>query len=184
MTMGYPPTEILKKSKNTLIILGILCLLLGIAAIAAPLFAGTMLTVLIGAFMLVSGTAQIIHSFQLCGHKVATFLMGLLGVVAGGLIFSKPLLGLATLTLLLAVYFLFDGIMWIFMALQMKPEKGWGMVLFNGGITLVLGILIWSQWPLSAAWAIGVLLGIRILMAGTTMLFFGTLAGTLLKQDF
>ena len=182
MMMENLQPELLKQSKSILILLGVLCLILGVASIAAPLFAGTMLTVLIGAFMLITGVAQMIHSFQLCGHKVATFLMGLLGLVAGVLIFSKPLFGLAMLTMLLAIYFLMDGIMWVFMAFKMKPQSGWGVGLFNGVITLILGILIWNQWPLSAVWAIGILLGIRILMAGMTMLFFGMLAGTLLKQ--
>ena len=182
MMMDDLQPDLLKKSKNMLILLGILCLILGVSAISAPLFAGTMLTVLIGAFMLITGVAQMVHSFHLCGHKVATFLMGLLSLVAGVLIFSKPLLGLAMLTMVLAVYFLMDGIMWIFMSFQMKPQKGWGMGLFNGIITLILGLLIWNQWPLSAVWAIGILLGIRILMAGMTMLFFGSLAGSLLNQ--
>jgi hypothetical protein len=79
-----------------------------------------------------------------------------------------------TLTLLLAVYFFVDGISEIIAALKIKPDQGWGWVLFNGVIALLLGIMIWRQWPMSGQWAIGVLVGVHILITGWTMIVLGT----------
>ena len=59
-------------------------------------------------------------------------------------------------------------------AFRAKPDRGWGWLLFSGVVSLILGILIWRQWPMSGLWAIGILLGIRILMAGFGMIFVGS----------
>jgi hypothetical protein len=100
--------------------------------------------------------------------------IGLLGVAAGLLMVSRPLIGLVTMTMLLAVYFLVDGLSEIIAAFKIKPDRGWGWVLFNGIIAVLLGLMIWRQWPVSGAWAIGVLVGIHILMTGWSVIIFGT----------
>jgi uncharacterized membrane protein HdeD (DUF308 family) len=165
-----------------LIFLGILCIVLGMLAIGCPFVAGSMVTIVVGALMLVAGISEILHSFHAPAHKAVTFFKGLLSLVAGGLILARPLMGMAMLTLMLAIYFIIDGIMWCVMAFKLKPQRGWGMGLFNGIITFVLGGMIWRQWPVSAVWAIGVLVGIRIMMAGWTMLFFSSAAGAVAKE--
>jgi uncharacterized membrane protein HdeD (DUF308 family) len=86
---------------------------------------------------------------------------------------GRPLFGLASLTLVLAAYFLVDGIFEIIAAFQIKPKKGWGWVLFSGIAAFLLGYLIWSQWPLSGGWAIGVLVGVNLLLSGWSMIAFG-----------
>jgi uncharacterized membrane protein HdeD (DUF308 family) len=174
--------DIYKKSKGMLMFLGILCVILGMLAIATPVFAGSMVTIIVGALMLTAGISEIVHSFQMQDHRVVTFLKGLLSLVAGGIIMARPLMGLTIFTLMLAIYFVIDGIMWCIMAFKLKPNSGWGMGLFNGIITFVLGGMIWRQWPVSAAWAIGVLVGIRIMMMGWTMLFFSSAAGAVAKE--
>jgi polyhydroxyalkanoate synthesis regulator phasin len=86
----------------------------------------------------------------------------------------RPLVGLVTMTLLLAIYFLIDGISEIVAAFKIKPDQGWGWVLFNGIIAVLLGFMIWRQWPVSGAWAIGLLVGIHILMTGWSMIILGS----------
>ena len=86
----------------------------------------------------------------------------------------RPLVGLVTMTMLLAIYFLIDGISEIIAAFKIKPDQGWGWVLFNGIIAVVLGFMIWRQWPVSGQWAIGLLVGIHILMTGWSMIILGT----------
>jgi len=66
------------------------------------------------------------------------------------------------------------GISEIVAAIQIRPTQGWGFVLFSGIVSVILGFLIWNQWPLSAAWAIGVLVGIQLLFAGMTMITVGS----------
>jgi uncharacterized membrane protein HdeD (DUF308 family) len=78
------------------------------------------------------------------------------------------------LTLFLAAYFLIDGICEIIAAFKIKPDQGWGWMLFNGVIAVLLGAMIWRQWPVSGAWAIGILVGVHILISGWSMVIFGT----------
>ena len=171
-----------KKGNGMLIFLGILCILLGILAIATPLIAGTAVTIIVGIILLAVGMVEIIHSFHAYGHKLITFLKGLLSLTAGGLILARPLFGMTVLTMMLAIYFLIDGIMWCIMAFKMKPAQGWGMGLFNGIITFLLGFLIWKNWPLSGVWAIGILVGIRIMMAGWSMIFFNSISKQITRE--
>ena len=91
---------------------------------------------------------------------------------------ARPLFGLAMLTIMLAVFFVVDGWSWCVMAFQTRPKPGWRIGLFNGAVTFVLGVLIWKHWPLSGVWAIGTLIGIRIMMVGWTMLFFSSVVGS------
>ena len=86
----------------------------------------------------------------------------------------RPLVGLVTMTMLLALYFLVDGISEIVAAFRIKPDQGWGWVLFNGIIAVLLGLMIWRQWPVSGAWAIGLLVGIHILITGWSMIILGS----------
>jgi uncharacterized membrane protein HdeD (DUF308 family) len=175
-------SEIAKKSKGALVFLGILCVIFGMVAIASPLFAGTMVTIVIGIFMLVAGISEAIHGTHLQQGKAPAIIKGLLVLTAGGLMLSKPLFGLAMLTMMMAIYFIIDGIMWCTLAIKSRPQPHWGMALFNGIITFVLGFMIWRSWPLSGVWAIGVLMGIRVMMAGWTLIFFGSVAGSVAKE--
>jgi len=85
---------------------------------------------------------------------------------------------LASLSIVLAVYFLLDGISEIVAAFSVKPAEGWGFMVFGGALSILLSALIWSQWPLSGAWAIGVLVGVRLVFAGTAMIALGSAIGT------
>ena len=88
--------------------------------------------------------------------------------------FANPLLGLSILTLILIGYFVADGMVKIMYAFKHKPEPGWGWVLVSGIITLLLGLVLWRDWPLTGAWAIGVLFGINLIFDGWAMIFTGS----------
>ena len=87
---------------------------------------------------------------------------------------SRPGAALVTLTLFLAAYFVVDGIFEIIEAFDLKPIQGWGWMLFGGIVSILLGIMIWRQWPVSGAWAIGILFGIKLIFAGWAMVGIGT----------
>ena len=86
---------------------------------------------------------------------------------------SNPARGSAILAFVLTVYLVIDGIGKLVLAFQLKPLKGWGMTLLSGVATLLLSILIWKHWPLSALWVIGTLVGINILFKGFAMVALG-----------
>lgn len=165
-----------KKNAGLLIFLGVLTVILGVLAIAAPMITGITVAVFVGFLLLFTGIMRIVYAFKSgqWGSGIWGTIIGLLGAVAGLLLIFRPMVGLLTLTLLLAIYFFVDGISEIIAAFKIKPDQGWGWVLFNGVIALLLGIMIWRQWPMSGSWAIGVLVGVHILITGWTMIVLGT----------
>jgi uncharacterized membrane protein HdeD (DUF308 family) len=164
-----------KRNSGLLIFLGALTVVLGIIAIATPYLVGVTVSVFVGFMLLGSGIAQIVHAFKSrqWGTGVWGTVIGTLGVGAGVVMIFRPAVGLLSMTLLLAFYFLIDGISEIIAAFKIKPDRGWGWVMFNGVIAVLLGFMIWRQWPISGAWAIGVLVGIHILFSGWAMIVLG-----------
>jgi uncharacterized membrane protein HdeD (DUF308 family) len=165
-----------KKGGGLFVVLGILTLVLGFVSMGAPLMTGLAVTILIGSVLIVNGLMQAFHGFKVhgAGPKTLAILIGVLTVVAGGVILSRPVFALATLTLIVAIFFVIEGVFTMLMAFQLKPEKGWGWLLFNSIVSIVLGIMIWRQWPVSGVWAIGILVGVRIFMSGFGMIFVGS----------
>jgi uncharacterized membrane protein HdeD (DUF308 family) len=165
----------IKKNARVAVIVGILMVICGILAIGSPLVAGMSVTVVVGVMLLIGGIAQCFLAFQAgaFGKGLLIFVMGLLTAVAGFYLFNQPLAGLASITLILAAYFVVTGIAELIGAFQIKPAEGWGTMLLSGIITLVLGIMIWRQFPVSGAWAVGVLFGIKLLVGGWTLIFLG-----------
>jgi len=165
-----------KKNSGFLIFLGVLTVIFGVIAIGSPLITGVAVAVFVGFLLLASGVAQIVHAIKSkqWGTGFWGTVIGALGIAAGLLMIFRPMVGLLTMTMLLAIYFLVDGISEIIAAFKIKPDQGWGWVLFNGIIAVLLGFMIWRQWPVSGRWAIGVLVGIHILITGWSMIILGT----------
>jgi len=165
-----------KKNSTTLIVLGVLTVIFGMLAIGMPFISGIAVTLYVGFLLLAMGVLQIIAAFKSgqWGAGIAATLIGLLSIFAGLFMVFRPVQGMATLALILAIYFLFDGISEIIVSFRMRPEPGWGWMFFNGAIAALLGFFLWRQWPMSGAFAIGLLFGIHILFSGFTMIFVGS----------
>jgi len=93
--------------------------------------------------------------------------------VCGIVMLAKPGIASGVLTILLAVYLIADGLFEIVGSFRVRPTKGWTWLLFSGALSLVLGILIWKQFPISGALAIGVFLGIKLILAGLMVVTVG-----------
>jgi hypothetical protein len=93
-------------------------------------------------------------------------LLGVLYLFSGFYLLFHPVAGLASLTLLLAAYLLVKGLMQIVHYFQLQPRHGAGWLLFDGIVSLVLGVMIWRSWPFSSVWVIGALVGISLLFTG------------------
>jgi uncharacterized membrane protein HdeD (DUF308 family) len=85
---------------------------------------------------------------------------------AGIFMLMHPLLGVVSLTLLLAIFFLVEGVVEIFLYFKIRGAANAGWVLFDGIVTLILGFLIWRRWPSSSVWVIGTLVGISLIFSG------------------
>ena len=152
--------------------LGIALIVLGIAAILAPAAAGGAVVVVIGLILLVAGVAAAFRGLQAATgmEKVLGLAVGIVTALAGAAVLGHPLFGLSLLTLLLAGYFVADGVCKIVVSFRFRPASGWLWLLFSGGVSLVLGVLIWSQWPMSGLWAVGVLVGLNLVSTGFALL--------------
>jgi uncharacterized membrane protein HdeD (DUF308 family) len=165
-----------KKNAGLLIFLGILTVIFGLLAVASPLITGIAVSMFVGSLLFLTGISQIVHAFKSkqWGTGFWGTVVGLLAVGAGLVMLLRPGVGVVTMAMILAIYFLVDGISEIIAAFRIKPDQGWGWVLFNGVVAVLLGFLIWRQWPFSGAWAVGLLVGIHILISGWSMIILGT----------
>ncbi len=165
----------IKKNAGLTVACGIILIVAGTLALLSPFVAGVSITILVGAMLAVSGIGQSVLAFKTgaFGRGLMVFVVGVLMAIAGFYMMNQPLAGLATLTIILMSYLLATGALEIIVAFQLKPANGWGLQLFNGIVTLLLGILLWRQFPLSGAWAIGILLGIKMIFSGWAFVFIG-----------
>ncbi len=156
---------------------GIAVIILGLLAMGMPFITGVAITISIGIILIVTGIAQIVFAFQSdsLGSGVLRFAFGVLAGLCGVSLVTQPGAGLATITLFLAVWFFVDGLFAVFHAFSWRPQPGWLWMLFNGVISAILGVMIYNQFPTSAVWLVGLLVGIRLLVMGWTMIALGAL---------
>jgi uncharacterized membrane protein HdeD (DUF308 family) len=150
------------------LILGVVLLLGGMAAIAFPFLSTIAAKLALGWIFLFAGVMTVVHGFSAGNWRgfLWNLLIGILYVVAGGYLVFFPLAGIVTLTMLVAILLIADGVLEIIMAYRLRPHSGWGWVLASGVAALIAGVLIASQLPSSAVWVIGVLVGIKMIIAG------------------
>jgi uncharacterized membrane protein HdeD (DUF308 family) len=162
----------IKKVSGWSVVLGILMIIAGIIAMFAPWEAGLVITLVVGWCAIFNGFAQIVFGFRTHGgwHVLLEVILGIIYIIAGIYLLMHPRAGLLALTLLLASFLLVYGIFALILAFRMKPHHGWGWVLFDAIVTLLLGILIWAHWPFNSAWVVGTLFGISIFISGITRL--------------
>jgi len=158
------------------LLLGLALILLGVVAIVLPLAAAVAINALVGALLLVGGALQVVYTFkrhQSAGKVVLGLIVAALYVIAGLILLAHPFAALLSFTLFLAAFFVVAGVFKIIAAVEMHGTPYWAWTLVGGILSFVLGVLIWSHWPSSAIWAIGLLVGIDLLYMGWTALAIG-----------
>jgi len=168
--------EGLRENAGWAIGVGVVMIIAGVLSLVLPFAAGLAVTAVIGATLLAGGVVQMLLAFKAgaFGRGLMIFLLGLLGAVAGIYTLMQPISALASLTLLLAAYFIATGVLAAIAAFQVRPSQGWGWMLANGIITILLGVMMTSQWPLSGAWAAGILVGVHLLSGGAALAALGS----------
>ncbi len=151
---------------------GIIFLILGIFAISQPFLMTLSVEFFIGVLLLAVGLAQIVRGLtnRSDSRLWTTLFGGVLALVAGGLLLAYPMTGALTMTFLITVFLVLDGITKIVNSVQYRPIVGWGWLLFSGFLSLVLAGLIYSGWPTSAGWLIGLYLGVYLVFLGTSLI--------------
>ena len=176
--------RVVKKITGWYVVAAVLFIVLGLFAIIEPAVAGLAVALLVGWLLIFGGASHLIGAFKGGGAKQVIFqlLIGIIYLISGFYCLTHPLLAIGTLTLLLASVILVEGVLEIISYFRLKGEDASGWMLLNGIITLLLGGLIWFHWPSSSIWAIGILLGVNLLMTGMTRLTFGLAARKLIKR--
>jgi uncharacterized membrane protein HdeD (DUF308 family) len=153
---------------------GIVLLILGILAIVVPPIATIAVEVLIGWLLLMSGVVGLIATLRMRGAPGFwwSLLSAVLGIVAGIVLLRWPLSGAVSLTLILTVFLVLEGLVSILYALEHKRELSgrWGAMLFSGFVDLLLAGIIFAGFPGTAAWAIGLLIGVNLVFGGSALI--------------
>ena len=153
---------------------GIVLVLLGLAAVALPPIASLAITLLIGWILLISGAVGLYTTFAMRGAPgfVWAFVSALLGIAAGIVLLIWPASGVVSLTIVLVVFFAIEGVASILFALDHKRELSgrWGLMLVSGVLDLVIAGIVFFGLPGTAAWAIGLLVGINMVMGGAALI--------------
>jgi uncharacterized membrane protein HdeD (DUF308 family) len=152
----------------------VLFMLLGCLAITLPHVFTVGIELLIGTLFLVAGIVQTVRLLQSLGAPGfwSTLLNAVLNLLIGGLLLFYPLAGVVSITYVLIAYFLIEGIIKIYYALQLKPAEKWGWILASGILALLLAFLIFTGLPTIAFWVLGLLVGINMLFFGIVLLAF------------
>lgn len=171
--MDSESRNLVRRNPGWFIVLGIVFIILGIAAIGLPFIFTLAITLILGWVLLISGVAWIVHAFQSrhARRLWVNLIVGIIYAIAGITLLVQPLQGAITITLVLGILLVVQGILEIIATFQGRLEGSpKGLMLADGIVTLILGILIWNQWPFNVAWVLGLLFGINLLFSGVRML--------------
>jgi uncharacterized membrane protein HdeD (DUF308 family) len=157
---------------KTLLFEGIALTLLGVLALLNPFVMSLGLDLLLGFLLVAAGLIQGYRALKNIKNwdSVPVLIGASFALIAGILLLAYPLTGVLTLALLLTIFFFVDGISKIITSFQYRSFQGWGWILFSGIISVFLALLIYAGLPISAAWIIGVYLGIYFLILGFSMI--------------
>jgi uncharacterized membrane protein HdeD (DUF308 family) len=157
-----------RKHWALLLALGVLMVILGTIGLFQPVVYTLATTILYGALLLVGGGAGIVTAFRLDNWKgrLAAILLSILYLVAGAIMLLYPVLGALSLTLVVGAFLLASGLIKIWMGFSHREQSGWGWLVASGLLSLLLGILIYAQFPGSGLWVLGLFLAIELIFDG------------------
>jgi uncharacterized membrane protein HdeD (DUF308 family) len=164
----------LRRKWGWFVALGIVLIIGGAVALGSAFLMTVFSMIFLGWLMIAGGILQAVHAFG-CKRWSGFFidlLTGLLYVVVGFMCVANPGATALALTLLIAMFLIFGGIFRVVIAL-INRYPNWGWLLIHGAVNLLLGILIWRQWPLSGLWVIGLFVGIDMIFNGWSLLMLG-----------
>jgi uncharacterized membrane protein HdeD (DUF308 family) len=153
---------------------GIVLLILGVLAFLLPPLATLGITIVVGWLFLISGIMGLVTTYW-ARHAPGfwwSLVSALLGIGAGVILLARPVTGAVSLTLVLIAFFIIEGVASIMYALDHRKQSSgrWGWMLLSGVIDLVLAAMIFSGLPGTAAWALGLLVGINMIFGGSALI--------------
>lgn len=163
--------EKVKRHSFWYLLQSVLMILGGILALVFPIISSVAIVIFLGWLLIFSG---ILQAFSLIDvrhvpHFWLQLVSVVLSVLVGILFLRNPGAGLLTLTLLLIVFFMVEGISKIIFSLTIRPFPNWGWVFASGVVGILLALYLWANTPVTAIWLLGVLLGIELISEGAAL---------------
>lgn len=152
------------------IALGTGLIILGLFAIAIAGFSTLISVAFLGLVLAIRGIVDVVHAVGSHNDKGFWWRLfsGTLSIVVGTLLISRPVVGVLSLTFLISVFLITSGLFKT-IAAPVEQSDQWGWLMFGGIVSLVLGFIVLSGWPVSAIWFIGLMVGTEILLQGIVM---------------
>lgn len=174
-----------QKQNRGSIWIGALLIVFGVLAIALPSVSTIFAETWIALIVLSAGFAKFGYAFQTRsqGGFVWKILLSLLYIGTGIMLFVNPLTGILTLTILLGSFLLTEGVFEVILAFRLRPQHNWTWALGNGIVTLLLGAMIWFQFPFDAPWLLGTLVGASVLFTGISRVMLALNPPSALNSD-
>src|SRR5580693_9371005 len=160
--------DMVRHASTISIVLGVLLIVFGMFTVASPFLAAVAVNAVIGWMIVLAGIIHLTLAFRVhgAGSMIWKLLVGVAYICFGMYVILHPVLGVISLTLLLASLFVIEGVLDFVLFAKMRPMHGASWVLLDGIVSVLLGGLIYMQWPSSSAWAIGTLVGISMIFSG------------------
>jgi len=171
---GYPfEKDLLKQLSKHAKIAGIIMMLLGLAGIFFPQVMSVVVMAFIAWLMLLAGITVGYFTWASDRGNWRGWLKSFILALMGGLLLVYPLSGMAAIGLFMAIYFLMDSFSSFTLAMEMRPNQGWGLWLVNSFLSLGLGLLFVWGWPFRSMWMVGLFVGISLFFDGVTLFSMG-----------
>jgi uncharacterized membrane protein HdeD (DUF308 family) len=166
----HSSVETIRHASTLSILWGVVLIVFGVFAVGSPFIAAVAVSIAVAWLIVLAGIVHLMLAFHAHrgGRLVWKLLVGIAYVFAGVYLILHPLLGIASLTLVLAALFLIEGISDVILFFNMRSLRGSSWVLVDGTVTLLLGLMIFVHWPSSSLWALGILVGVSMIVSGVT----------------
>lgn len=168
----------ISKVGGTVRLLGVGLVILGVLAVTSPQVSGMTVSVIVGVVLIIGGILRTAFAWIAPGWG-SVFLraaVGILTIIAGGYMIAQPDAGSQALAIVLVIYLFADGITSLIFALRLPPAAGGAWTLLGAVVSILLGILMWTQWPASGELAIGILIGVKLILDGVALIGVGSVA--------
>jgi uncharacterized membrane protein HdeD (DUF308 family) len=178
MSGADPTTRIdpatMRSSWGVIVIAGVLMVILGILAIGSTVVTTLATAVFLGILLLIAGVAQIASAFSAPSRRdgILQFLIALLYLLAGWQLVARPFFGALAVTLVIGAVLIVVGLARLFSAFTVRPPH-WGWLALNGLVTVAIGLFLWAGWPLTGIVALGLFLGIELVISGIEWVIVG-----------
>ena len=165
----------MRKAGGWVIVWGVLLIVAGIVAIVEPAVAAVATALLLAWLFLIAGIVELIYAYQQRAHDGLAWkvISGLISLALGIYMLVFPIPSIASLALMIGAFLFASGVSSVLLAFKLRPRQGWGWVLFDGALSIVIAILIASGWPQNSIDFVGLLVGFCLISHGIWRIMLG-----------